>query len=76
MLDGREFGAEVAANNAAEGAVRITSARDPSKLNPELFMYVPLDSRSVVPEGYYKMYGDARRPSCEVLHGGHMPRID
>jgi hypothetical protein len=50
-------------------------ARDPSKPNPELFMYVPLNPHSKFPEGYYKPYGDARHPSYEVLHGGRMLRI-
>lgn len=50
-------------------------ARDPSKPNPELYMYVPLNPRSMYPEGYYKPYGDARHPSYELLHGGNMLRI-
>jgi hypothetical protein len=50
-------------------------AHDPSKPNPELYMYVPLNPHSKYPEGYYKPYGDARHPSYEVLHGGRMLRI-
>lgn len=50
-------------------------ARDPSKPNPELYMYVPLNHHSMFPEGYYKPYGDSRHPSYELLHGGHMLRI-
>ncbi len=49
--------------------------RDPAKPNPELYMYVPLNSHSRFPEGYTKPYGDARHPSYEVLHGGRMLRI-
>lgn len=50
-------------------------ARDPSKPNPELYMYVPLNPRSMFPEGYYKPYGDTRHPSYEVIEGGRMLRI-
>jgi len=50
-------------------------ARDPSKPNPDLYMYVPLNPRSMFPEGYYKPYGDARHPSYEVIDGGRMLRI-
>lgn len=50
-------------------------AQDPSKPNPELNMYVPLNPHSRYPEGYYKVYGDARHPSYEVLHGGRILRI-
>jgi hypothetical protein len=50
-------------------------ANDPSKPNPELYMYVPLSAHSQYPEGYYKPYGDVRHPSYEVLHGGRMLRI-
>ena len=52
-----------------------SDARDPSKPNPELYMYVPLNHHSMFPEGYYKPYGDARHPSYELLHGGHMLRV-
>jgi uncharacterized protein DUF4380 len=50
-------------------------AHNPSKPNPELYMYVPLNPRSRYPLGYYNPYGDPRHPSYEVLHGGHMLRI-
>ncbi len=50
-------------------------AREASKPNPELYMYLPLNHHSMFPEGYYKPYGDARHPSYELLHGGHMLRI-
>jgi hypothetical protein len=49
--------------------------RDPSKPNPELYMYLPLNPHSMFPQGYCKLYGDARHPSYHVLHGGHMLRI-
>jgi hypothetical protein len=48
---------------------------DPSKPNPELYMYVPLNPHSMFPTGYYNPYGDARHPSYELQHGGNMLRI-
>jgi hypothetical protein len=50
-------------------------ANDPTKPNPELYMYVPLNPKSKFPEGYYKPYGDARHPSYEVIDGGKMLRV-
>ena len=50
-------------------------ANDPSKPNPALYMYLPLNPHSKYPEGYYKPYGDARHPSYETLPGGRMLRI-
>lgn len=50
-------------------------ASDPSKPNPEFFMYVPLNPRSMFPRRYYNPYGDARHPSYETVDGGRMLRI-
>ncbi len=50
-------------------------ARDPSRPNPDLYMYIPLNPKSHYPNGYYNPYGDARHPSYEVLHGGRMLRV-
>src|SRR5690242_19438521 len=50
-------------------------AHDPSKPNPDLYMYVPLNPHSLFPRGFYNPYGDARHPSYEVMHGGRMLRI-
>jgi len=50
-------------------------AHDPSKPNPELYMYLPLNPQSKYPDGYYNPYGEARHPSYEVLRGGQMLRI-
>jgi hypothetical protein len=50
-------------------------ANDPTKPNPELYMYVPLNPHSKYREGYYKMVGDVRHPSYEVLRGENMLRI-
>jgi hypothetical protein len=48
---------------------------DPSKPNPELYMYVPLNPHSRFPRGYYHPYGDVRHPSYELIDGGRMLRI-
>ena len=50
-------------------------ANDPSKPNPDLYMYIPLNPYSKYPEGYYKPYGDARHPSYEVIDGGRMLKV-
>lgn len=50
-------------------------ASDPSKPNPELYMYVPLNPHSRYPRGFYNPYGDARHPSYEAVHGGRILRI-
>ncbi|MGH9468714.1 MAG: DUF4380 domain-containing protein [Terriglobia bacterium] len=55
-------------NNAAD-------ASDPSKPNPELYMYVPVNPRSMFPKGYYIAYGDALHPSYHVIDDGHMLRV-
>ncbi len=50
-------------------------ANDPSKPNPDLYMYVPLNRHSVFTEGYTKLYGDVRHPSDEVIDDGKMLRV-
>lgn len=50
-------------------------AHDPSKPNPALYMYIPLNPRSHYAEGYYKPYGDARHPSYELIDGGRMLQV-
>jgi hypothetical protein len=50
-------------------------AKDPSKPNPELYIYIPLNQRSKYPRGYYHMFGPAGHPSYRVLHGGRMLRV-
>ena len=37
-------------------------------------MYIQLNPHSKYPQGYYNPYGDARHPSYQLLHGGHMLR--
>lgn len=51
-----------------------TDANDPSKPNPKLCMYIPLNPHSRFPQGYKQMLGDARHPSYQVLPGGRMLR--
>lgn len=50
-------------------------ATDPSKPNPDLYMYVPLNPHSQYDRGYYMPYGDARHPSYEVIEGGRILRV-
>jgi hypothetical protein len=50
-------------------------AKDPSKSNPDLFMYVPLNPKSQHPGGYYIMFGDAHHPSYQVVDNGRMLKI-
>lgn len=50
-------------------------ANDPSKPNPELYMYIPLNAHSKFPRGYYHILGSAGHPSYKVLHGGRMLRV-
>ncbi|MBZ5514220.1 MAG: DUF4380 domain-containing protein [Acidobacteriia bacterium] len=50
-------------------------ASDPSKPNPELYMYVPLNPKSQHPGGYAVMFGDVRHPSYQVVADGRMLRI-
>jgi len=50
-------------------------ANDPSKPNPEVYMYVPLNPKSQHPGGYYVMFGDVRHPSYQVVDEGRMLKI-
>jgi Domain of unknown function (DUF4380) len=50
-------------------------ANDPSKPNPDLYMYVPINPHSMFPEGFYNPYGNVRHPSYEVTDDGRMMRI-
>jgi Domain of unknown function (DUF4380) len=52
-----------------------SDAHDPSKPNPELYVYIPLNPHSMFPGGYYHPYGDARNPSYQTIDNGHMLRI-
>ena len=52
-----------------------SDAHDPSKPNPELYVYIPLNPHSMFPDGYYHPYGDARNPSYQTIHDGRMMRI-
>lgn len=50
-------------------------ANDPSKPNPDLYMYVPLNPKSQYAAGYYVMFGDVRHPSYQVVDNGQMLKI-
>lgn len=50
-------------------------AHDPTRPNPELYMYVPLNRHSMFPRGFYNPYGDSRHPSYQVQPGGSMLHI-
>lgn len=50
-------------------------AEDASKPNPDLYMYVPINPKSIYPDGYTHIYGDARHPSDEVIDDGRLLRI-
>ena len=50
-------------------------ASDPTKPNPDLYMYVPLNPQSQHPGGYYVMFGDVRHPSYQVVDNGRMLKI-
>lgn len=52
-----------------------SDASDPSKPNPELYMYVPVNPHSLYPQGYYNPYGVARHPSYEVLRRWGLFRV-
>jgi len=52
-----------------------SDANDPSKPNPDLYVYIPLNPHSIFPKGFYHPYGDVRNPSYQVIDGGHMLRI-
>jgi Domain of unknown function (DUF4380) len=52
-----------------------TDAKDASKPNPDLYMYVPINPHSMFPEGFYNPYGNARHPSYELTDTGHMLSI-
>ncbi len=50
-------------------------ATDPSKPNPELYMYVPLNPHSMFPKGYYHPYGDVLHPGYDTIDAGRMLRV-
>jgi hypothetical protein len=50
-------------------------AQDASKPNPDLYMYVPINPKSIYPQGYTHIYGDARHPSDTVIDDGRLLKI-
>ncbi len=55
-------------NNAAD-------ANDPTKPNPELYLYAPVNPHSMFPNGYYIAYGDVKHPSYQLIDDGRMLRV-
>lgn len=55
-------------NNAAD-------AHDPSKPNPDLYMYIPVNPHSMFPKGYRIAYGDALHPSYRLVDQGRILRV-
>jgi hypothetical protein len=55
-------------NNAAD-------ANDPTKPNPELYLYAPVNPHSMFPNGYYIAYGDVKHPSYRLIDDGRMLRV-
>ncbi|MGH9397152.1 MAG: DUF4380 domain-containing protein [Terriglobia bacterium] len=50
-------------------------ANDPSKPNPALYMYIPVNPHSMFPKGYYIAYGDALHPSYQLVDDGRIMRV-
>jgi Domain of unknown function (DUF4380) len=50
-------------------------AQDPSKPNPELYVYIPINPKSIYPDGFTHIYGDVRHPSDEIVDHGRLLRI-
>ncbi len=50
-------------------------AADPSKPNPELFLYVPLSKENPPPHETYVLFGDARHPAFRILEAERMLRV-
>ncbi|HEY6292087.1 MAG TPA: DUF4380 domain-containing protein [Terriglobia bacterium] len=50
-------------------------SQDASKPNPELYMYVPINSKSAYLRGFTNLYGDVRHPSYDVVDNGRLLRI-
>ena len=48
---------------------------DPSQPNTDFHMYVPLNTKSQHPGGYYALFGDLHHPSYQKIEGGRMLKI-
>jgi Domain of unknown function (DUF4380) len=48
---------------------------DPSKPNPDFYVYVPINPHSRFQRGFYNPYGDVRNPSYQAIDNGRMLRI-
>ncbi len=49
-------------------------SNDPTKPNPNLNLYVPLNPHSHFPNGYTQMYGEPNHPSYSVIQNGKLLR--
>jgi hypothetical protein len=49
-------------------------SNDPTRPNPDLNLYVPLNPHSHFPSGYQQMYGEPNHPSYSVVHNGKILR--
>lgn len=49
-------------------------SNDPTKPNPDLNLYVPLNPHSRFPNGYNQMYGEPNHPSYSVIQNGEILR--
>ena len=47
-------------------------SNDPSKPNPDLNLYVPLNPHSHFPNGFNQMYGEPNHPSYSVIQNGKL----
>ncbi|HVA00323.1 MAG TPA: DUF4380 domain-containing protein [Terriglobia bacterium] len=52
-----------------------SDAHDPSKPNPELYVYIPINPHSRFPRGFDHLYGDALNPSYQAIDNGRMLRV-
>ena len=49
-----------------------SDSANPTKPNPEIYMYVPINPKSRYPNGCYVLFGDVRHPSYQIVQGGQM----
>ncbi len=52
-----------------------SDATNPSQPNKQLFVYIPINPRSMFPRGFYNPYGDVRNPSYHAIDHRRMLRV-
>ncbi len=52
-----------------------SDAADPSKPNPDFYVYIPINPHSMFPRGFYNPYGDVRNPSYHAIDHRRMLRV-